>query len=31
MEEGLNEQRFDVSFVEEFLQGKLNFSEEVST
>src|SRR2546429_1432653 len=27
MEEGLKEQRFDVSFVEESLQGKLNFSE----
>jgi hypothetical protein len=27
MEEGLNEQRFDVSLVEEFLQRKLNFSE----
>ena len=27
MEEGLKEQRFDVSFVEQFLQGKLHFSE----
>jgi len=27
MEEGLKEQRFDISFVEESLQGKLNFSE----
>ena len=26
MEEGLKEQRFDVSFVEQFLQGKLHFS-----
>jgi len=27
MEEGLKEQRFDVSFVERNLQGKLHFSE----
>jgi hypothetical protein len=27
MEEGLKEQRFDVRFVEDFLQGKLPFCE----
>lgn len=30
MEEGLKEQRFDVSFVERFLQGELAFLGEVS-
>jgi len=30
MEEGLKEQRFDVSFVEQFLQGELAFLVEVS-
>jgi len=31
MEEGLKEQRFDVRFVEHFLQGKLPFCETLGT